>query len=60
MQNIFSYANTYEDAGIDVTVSMSSTIKGGPDIAKIGSPTRPPTPQFWDSGGFDDDKCYNR
>ena len=21
MQNVFSYANTYEDAGIDVTVS---------------------------------------
>ena len=29
MQNIFSYANTYEDAGIDVTVSMSLTFKGG-------------------------------
>ena len=23
MQNIFSYANTYEDAGIDVTVSLT-------------------------------------
>ena len=28
MQNIFSYANTYEDAGIDVTVSTSLTFKG--------------------------------